>query len=283
MGTAGLIQIKRRITSIENTKKITKAMALVATSKLRKVRKNLNYALMYNQNIKEIFDEVVNELPEDFESLYVNNKGNGKKLYIVLNSDMGLCGGFNNNIALYINESIKDNKDNVLIATVGFKGKAYLNKYKISTIKEYIDIKDVPSNKEIDEIYDFALNMYKNREVSEVDIVYTEFISPLKQNIRNITLLPIKIEKHKECGFLLEPKVEDIFENSIEIYIKSELIKSMISSKVSEYSSRRIAMENATESADDILKNLNIRFNRIRQGIITQEIAEIVGGAEVQR
>ena len=282
MGTAGLALIKRRINSIENTKKITKAMALVATSKLKKVRKNLNYALVYNENIKEIFDKVIGQLPEEYESIYLDNKSNGKKLYIILGSDMGLCGGFNSNIALYIKEKVED-KDDISIVTIGLRCQSYLKRYKIPYIKQYTDIKDIPTNKEIDQIYEFALNMYKNKEVSEIKIIYTEFISPLKQNIREITLLPIKMREYKELDCLVDPSVEEVFENYIDIYMKSELIKAMISSKVSEYSSRRVAMENATESADDILKNLNIKFNRIRQGIITQEIAEIVGGTEFKR
>ena len=282
MGTAGLALIKRRINSIENTKKITKAMALVATSKLKKVRKNLNYALVYNENIKEIFDKVIGQLPEEYESIYLDNKSNGKKLYIILGSDMGLCGGFNSNIALYIKEKVED-KDNISIVNIGLRCQSYLKRYKIPYIKQYTDIKDIPTNKEIDQIYEFALDMYKNKEISEIKIIYTEFISPLKQNIREITLLPIKMREYKELDCLVDPSVEEVFENYIDIYMKSELIKAMISSKVSEYSSRRIAMENATESADDILKNLNIKFNRIRQGIITQEIAEIVGGTEFKR
>lgn len=282
MGTAGLALIKRRINSIENTKKITKAMALVATSKLKKVRKNLNYALVYNENIKEIFDKVIGQLPEEYESIYLDNKSNGKKLYIILGSDMGLCGGFNSNIALYIKEKVED-KDDISIVTIGLRCQSYLKRYKIPYIKQYSDIKDIPTNKEIDQIYEFALDMYKNKEISEIKIIYTEFISPLKQNIREITLLPIKMREYKELDCLVDPSVEEVFENYIDIYMKSELIKAMISSKVSEYSSRRVAMENATESADDILKNLNIKFNRIRQGIITQEIAEIVGGTEFKR
>lgn len=282
MGTAGLALIKRRINSIENTKKITKAMALVATSKLKKVRKNLNHALVYNENIKEIFDKVIGQLPEEYESIYLDNKSNGKKLYIILGSDMGLCGGFNSNIALYIKEKVED-KDDISIVTIGLRCQSYLKRYKIPCIKQYSDIKDIPTNKEIDQIYEFALDMYKNKEISEIKIIYTEFISPLKQNIREITLLPIKMREYKELDCLVDPSVEEVFENYIDIYMKSELIKAMISSKVSEYSSRRVAMENATESADDILKNLNIKFNRIRQGIITQEIAEIVGGTEFKR
>lgn len=283
MGASGLIQIKRRMKSIESTKKITKAMALVATSKLRKVRKSLKYSSDYYENIKNIFESAISELPEDFESIYLENKSNKKKLYIILTSDMGLCGGFNNNIALYINDNLKEDKENIEIVTIGTKGKTYLKKYKLSSTKEYGYLNDIPTKEEINDIYNYVISKYVKKEVSQINIVYTQFISPIRQNINEIKLLPIERKELKESGFLIEPKTEKIFDNIVDIYLKSQLLQFIISSKVSEHSSRRLAMESATDSADEILKTLNTKFNRIRQSIITQEISEIVGGAEAQK
>lgn len=283
MGTAGLIQIKRRMKSIESTRKITKAMALVATSKLRKVRKRLSCAMTYSEINNELLNKVVSVMPEDTESIYLSNKFKSPKLYIVINSNMGLCGGFNNNVVVYLNETIGATKENVKIISVGFKGGSYLNKFGFEATKVYNEISDIPTNEEIGTIYKNVKAMYDNGEVSEVNIVYTEFKSPIKQVVDIVRIFPIKYDKREPISCIMEPDINHVFENCMELYIKSEIMKCMISSKVSEQSSRRIAMENATDSANEILKNLNIKFNRIRQGIITQEIAEIVGGAEAQR
>ena len=281
MGAAGLIEIKRRIKSVESTRKITKAMGLVATSKLRKARKELVANEQYNNLCKEVIKEVVSSMPEDFDSIYYKNF-NGDKLYFVLTSDTGLCAGYNNNVVIYLNNLI-EKSGGAKVILVGSKGISYVSRYGINTYSEYVGLPDMPATKDVNKIYNDAIYLYEKGEVSEVNIVYTEFISPVKQEVKSIKVLPIEKESGNARQYIIEPNEEAVFKNAIDMYLKSQLKTCMLSAKASEHSARMTAMDGATENADDILQNLHIKFNRIRQGIITQEISEIVGGAEAQK
>ena len=280
MGSAGLIEIKRRIKSVESTRKITKAMNLVATSKLRKARKELNDNEEYYNLCEEIVENLMSALPESYESSFFNTNSND--LYIVMASDTGLCGGFNGNIANSLNDLIED-KSSARIVIVGSKGISYMRKYKFDTVKEYVEIPDIPTIKEVRAIYDDALFMFNNGEVGEVNLVFTEFKSAIKQEVKVEKLFPLEIKREKTEQFLIEPSLEEVLNSSLDIYFKCKIRRAMLHSKVSEQSARMTAMDGATQNANDILQSLNLKYNRIRQGIITQEISEIVGGAEAQK
>lgn len=282
MGAAGLIGIKRRIKSVENTRKITKAMGLVATSKLTKVRRELIANEQYNKFCKEILKEVTSSLPEDYESIYFNTS-KGDKLYIVLTSDTGLCAGYNNNLAIHLNSILNKDSNDFKVLIVGSKGISYVKRYGINTFSEYIDMPDIPTIKEVNKIYNDAIYLYLKREVSEVNIVYTEFISPVKQEVKSLRILPIEGNSDYRSQYIIEPNEDAVLKNAMDMYLKSQLRNCMLSAKSSEQSSRMTAMNGATENANDILQQLHIKFNRIRQSIITQEISEIVGGAEAQK
>ena len=282
MGAAGLIEIKRRLKSVESTRKITKAMGLVATSKLRKVRNELANNEKYNELCKDIVDVVVSNLPEGYESIYCTER-KGDKLYIVLTSDTGLCGGYNNNVIAYLKEVLDNESGTEKIVLVGSKGLSYMSKYSLNTFNEYVSIPVIPTISEINKIYNEAIYLYKQGEVSEVNIVYTKFISPMKQEPILIKMLPFEVNSSKKEDYLIEPDFEEVLNNSIDTYLKSQLQNCMLHAKASEQSSRMTAMDGATENASDIINNLNIKYNRIRQSVITQEISEIVGGAEAQK
>ena len=282
MGAAGLIEIKRRLKSVESTRKITKAMGLVATSKLRKVRNELANNEKYNELCKDIVDVVVSNLPEGYESIYCTER-KGDKLYIVLTSDTGLCGGYNNNVIAYLKEVLDNESGTEKIVLVGSKGLSYMSKYGLSTFNQYVSIPDIPTIAEINKIYNEAIYLYKQGDISEVNIVYTKFISPMKQEPILIEMLPFETDSSKKEDYLIEPNFEEVLNNSIDTYLKSQLQNCMLHAKASEQSARMTAMDGATENASDIINNLNIKYNRIRQSVITQEISEIVGGAEAQK
>lgn len=283
MGAAGLIEIKRRIRSVESTRKITKAMNLVATSKLRKARKELNDSSEYCKLSKEILENLLSSLPDYYDSPFLSKKSeNLDKLYIVMASDTGLCGGFNSNVANNLYELIGKKGDSKIIV-VGSKGIPYIKRYGFRTIKEYVEIPDIPTIKEVRAIYDDILYMFKSGEVSEVNLVFTEFKSPIKQEVQIEKILPIEKESNDSVEFLIEPDLEEVLNSSLDIYLKSKIRRAMLHSKVSEQNARMVAMDGATRNANDILQALNIKYNRIRQTMITQEISEIVGGAEAQK
>ena len=281
MGAAGLIEIKRRLKSVRSTMKITKAMGLVATSKLRKSRKELSdineYAEIAMQNLKSVAGIV----DENLDIPYFSKNDSEKILYIIITSDSGLCGGYNNNVVSYFNSLVED-KNNVEIINVGSRGSSYLSRLSYSTIAEYVDIPDVPTIKEVKTVYEKALNLFITGEVSEVRVVYTEFESPIKQVPKYEVLLPVEKEGEQDTLFDVEPNIEEVITNLLDIYLKGKLRKIMLSAKCSEQSARMSAMDTAAGNAKDIIDNLNLKYNRIRQAAITQEISDIVGGANAQ-
>jgi F-type H+-transporting ATPase subunit gamma len=284
MAGAGLLDIKRRIKSVTNTKKITKAMGLVATSKLRKARMELETNNKYFNSIKRVAEELIKSIDDDNNSSYIKGNKATKKLYVVLTSDSGLCGGFNHGVAAALNEVAGIDPINNVVMVVGQKGISYVKKYGFETIAEYVQIPDVPTIKEAKTVVEHALRLYKNNEVGEVNVVYTHFHSPVKQLVTIDKLLPIDRDKNeKKTDFLIEPNSNSVVENTFDVYFRGKLLNSLLHSKTSEQNSRMQAMDGATKNANDLLDAYNIKYNRIRQGAITQEISEIVSGANAQK
>ncbi len=282
MSATGLIVIKRRIKSIKNTRKITKALGLVATSKLKKTRQKLSANNYYFKECEEVYNEVLKSYED--ESIYTVKNNSSKKLYIVLTSDMGLCGSFNGSIVNYVIDEIGNNREDSLVLVVGARGKTLFNRYKVDTVAEYVDVGDVPTVKESSAIYNHAFDLYRKGEVSEVHIVYTEFISQLKKQVRMEKILPINMENFTHSNGTLEfnTNSETLTENVIDLYLNGKVLNSMLHSKVCEQSYRMEAMDGATRNSDTLLDELNLKYNRIRQSAITQELSEIVGGAQAQ-
>ena len=283
MGAAGLLEIKKRIKSVENTKKITNAMGLVATSKLRKSKKELLVNNKFIESTEPIVKNLATTASEDGANIYFDGNKSENKLYVVMTSDSGLCGGFNSSVVSQLANQIRDNIKTAKVILVGSKGLSYLKKIKVEPIAEYVDIEDVPTVSEAKMIFDKALEMYLNGEVSEVNIVYSEFISSVKQETKSVKVLPIEKSESKTTeSFLIEPSLQLVLEDTLNIYIKGKIRGILLSSKCSEQSTRMTAMDGATKNANDLLSNLKLKYNRIRQGAITQEISEIVGGAAAQ-
>jgi F-type H+-transporting ATPase subunit gamma len=204
-------------------------------------------------------------------------------MYVVLTSDTGLCGGFNWAIVNELISKLKDNKEEYDIIIVGHKGRVIFKKLNIETVAEYVDISDVPTQKEATTIINHAFNMYNNDEIGEIYIVYKKLISALKNEVKIEKLLPLNFEdeenRNKEYV-----NIEAIDEKALgeitTLFLGGKTLNSMLHSKASEHKSRMESMGSATENANDILDKLNLKYNRSRQYSITQEISEIVGGAE---
>lgn len=279
---AGLIQIKRRIKSIKNTTKITKAMGLVATSKLRKTRSQLSFNDKYFESLKDLTEGLMSSSEVNRNSIYFKGNGNKPALYILLASDTGLCGGFNGSIVNYFMSQNSD-KENAEVMVVGQKGLAYLKRKNYETAAEYVDIPDIPTVKEAKIIYEHAIRLYKEGSVSEINVIYYKFVSPVKQELKKVKLLPIDKVEGKQSSLIAEPSIDEVLEGTLEVYLKAYILNCMLHSKASEQSSRMTAMDGATSNANDLLEVLKTKYNRIRQSAITQEISEIVGGAEAQK
>ncbi|MFT5874243.1 MAG: F-type H+-transporting ATPase subunit gamma [Clostridium sp.] len=284
MSGTGLVTIKRRIKSITNTKKITKAMGLVATSKYKKIKGKLDTNNNYIYKLDEIIKQVKDNYEED--SIYTRGNSSSKIMYIVVTSDAGLCGGFNWSVINVLKERLKSNKEDYKIIIVGEKGRNLCKKLNIETVAEYVEISDMPSQKEAYTIINNALSMYTSEDVGEVHIIYKKIISVLKNEVKIEKLLPLSFDT-EENGSKKYVDIDAIDEKAmfelVSLFLSGKMLNSMLHSKVSENRSRMESMGSATNNADDLLDKLNLKYNRIRQSAITQEISEIVGGAEAQK
>lgn len=285
MAGAGFATIKKRIKSINNTKKITNAMSLVATSKLRKSKEKL----YVNSQFKKGFDEVIESIINGYEgnSIYFKGNGSKNKLYLIITSDLGLCGGYNVNVMLELNNQAKGDRENTKVLSIGQKGRNLLKKYRYETVAEYVEISAPPSSKDAKEITNKMLQLYRSGEVGEVYIIYTNFVSTVKRNVEVKNLLPLERSELSESnGIYIDTKntdAEQMIKEIVPMYLQQVILNLLITSKASEESTRMEAMNGATKSANDLLDKLNLQYNRLRQSVITQEISEIVGGAESQK
>ena len=284
MAGTGLIAIKRRIKSITNTKKITKAMGLVATSKYKKSRERVDN----NNNYLDKLEETIKQFKDNYEdeSIYIRGNKSNKKMYIVLTSDTGLCGGFNWSVANELIARLKSNKEDYEVIVVGKKGRIIFKKLNIETVAEYVEVADVPSQKEATTIINHALSMYSSGEVGEINIVYKKLISAVKNEVRIEKVLPLNFddEKNRSKEYVeIEAIDEKGMYDIISLFLSGKMLNSMLHSKASEHRARMESMGSATNNANDLLEKLSLKYNRIRQSAITQEISEIVGGAEAQR
>ncbi|MGO1370436.1 MAG: ATP synthase F1 subunit gamma [Senegalia sp. (in: firmicutes)] len=283
MAKESMQDIKRRIKSVGSTKQITNAMELVSSSKLKKARKRLAktepYFLTVSRSIKDILATSRGISHPMLEKREVKNR-----CYIIVTSDRGLCGGYNVNIIKKV-ESDLESKENTKMITIGQKGRSHFNRRNYDVKGSFVNISEDPTFMDATQIGNMALKLYEKGEVDEVNIAYTQFKSTINHEPTILKLLPAEsIAKEDTEGKRIlteyEPSPEVVLDYLIPKYIRSTIYGAMIESSASEQGARRMAMESATENAQEMIDDLNLKYNRARQAAITQEIAEIVGGAE---
>ena len=282
----GMQEIKRRIRSVESTKKITKAMELVATSKLRKTRNQLEQSKPYYTNVALMTAEILANCKGDNDSVYlIENNDVKKDVYVVIASSLGLCGGYNANIFKEIKDVIKPDD---YVYSIGSKATSYLTKnHQGITDSKYESLSTTFNFKDIINLVNELTRMYREKEIRKIKIVYTEFVNNLTFKPRIVTLLPIDpydfdhIEISKKAT-LFEPSSQEVLDNLIPMYLQAVIYGYVIESSTSENAARRISMENATDNADELTEQLLLKYNQARQTAITNEISEIVAGANAQ-
>ena len=276
----GIIATKRRIKSVNSTKKITKAMELVSTSKLKRCRDAFDRNSVYTSETLELVQEVLANV-KNVDNQYLVKKDIKSKLYIVITSNLGLCGGYNANVY----SLVKDNVDleNDYLITLGSKGNSYFNKRGYNIVHSINEETTGLEQEASKQIALKALEMFTNNSVGEVHIIYTKFVNSLTFRAEDLKLLPVEVEKKEMSGptqeLMIEPDANEVLNELLPFYFNSVIYGSLIESHVSEQASRRTAMENATDNAEEISGKLLIQYNKARQSAITQEITEVVAGA----
>jgi len=260
---------------------ITKAMKLVSTAKLRKNRNRVDITKPY---FETVFDTVTGIVAskENMKHDFLEKRDVRKTLYIVITSDRGLCGGYNTNA---LKRAVVDieNPEKAMFITVGKKAYDYLRNRKYDIYKHYLGISESPEFSDAQNIAKKALRLFEREKVDEIKLIYTRLISTISQEATLLKLLPIeKREDVKTSDEFVnyEPSPEVVLDYLIPKYIESTIYGALVESAASEQASRRIAMENATDNAQEMIEDLTLTFNQARQSAITQEISEIVSGAE---
>ncbi|MDD7339187.1 MAG: ATP synthase F1 subunit gamma [Eubacteriales bacterium] len=274
-------EIKRRIKSVSNIKQITRAMELVSTSKLRKSRKQLELTRPYYNTVESSIREILaNTKGVKYDLLERREVKN--RLIIVLTSDRGLAGGYNINVIRKA-ESYIDDKVGTKFILVGVEAREYFKRRYDGIVEEFSYISEEPSYNNAAKIGSICYDLYRKKEIDEVLLVYTHFSTVLSLVPSMVKLLPAEsIEKEGNMENRLieyEPSAEEVLNRLVKDYISITIFGAMIESAASEQASRRNSMKNATDNANDMLESLSLRFNRARQAQITQEITEIVSGA----
>lgn len=277
---SNLIQTKERLNSTKSTQKVIKAMELVASSKIKKAKEK---AL----NNKDYFEQVTGIMKSiySFEDMftYMNlDECEDNTLIIGITSDMGLCGAYNNNVIKKVTQLIAEN-DYPLVVMAGNKG---VNKFSFEGISMHKAISDISRIEDFSLAKDLAeeiINLYSSKRVNKVLVVYTKFVNPIVQQVKVIDLFSLEqIEKDSLYNYDLEVDGDkkQIFNSLFIQYIYSVSYYAVLNSIASEYASRRNSMDAANNNSLELIEHLNLEMNRIRQAMITQEIAEIIGGAE---
>lgn len=277
---ASMRSIKSRIKSVSSTQQITKAMNLVAASKLQKTKTMLENTRPFSQETSRVIASIVNN-SKGVSHAYLNEREVKKKLVILITGDRGLCGGYNTNAC---KAGISVLGDDISFITIGSKGRDYVKRLELNILKSVTGVSEKPTYEEASEIGKIALQKFKDEEVDEVYLIYTEFISTISHEAKAIRILPVdtshfKFEENNNGLMNYEPNEEEVLDYVIPKYINTVIFSGIVESSTCEQASRMMSMDSATENANDMISKLTLVYNRARQGAITQEITEIVSGA----
>ena len=261
-------------------------MKLVATSKLRIWKNKLGGTSVYASTLHHLMGVLSLCVgKENLKAVYPYDETVDSTLYIIITSSLGLCGGYNYGVYKLAQKQIDKSKDKVVV--IGTKGYSYFNKNKYNVDDKFVNLLNDYDLQKVRELRNYVMSLLDNRKVSKVRIIYTSFINsitfiPKCEDVFPLTNIDGEEPTQKEKDMLIEPNPEIVLKNIIPLYIESLINGRIIESSVSEQASRSNAMDSATDNAKDILSKLQIQYNKARQQAITQEITEIVGGANAQ-
>lgn len=282
---SGMREIKRRIKSVTSTKQITKAMEMVAAAKLRRAQERAEQSKPYADKLIEVIAAIAQGTTE-FSHPMLEKRPIKKTGYIVIAADRGLSGGYNSNVIRKAVTAIKkhESADEYAIFAVGRKVVDYFKKRDYPLMGEITGLKDYPTFLDIKSITNAAVNMYADGELDEVYIVYNQFQSAISQIPTQQLLLPLDNLADKTKGastteYIYDPSAAEVLGELLPKYAETLIYSAVLNAKASEFGATMTAMGSATDNADDMIKELSLRYNRARQAAITQEISEIVGGA----
>jgi len=280
-------QLKARIRSVKNTKQITKAMQMVAASKMRRAQDIDKASAAYTHAANELLTYFASQGVTDNHPLF-KKRPIKSRLLIVIAADKGLAGAYNSNVLkAYSKELLSDKKEGITNITIGVGRRAaqFATRLKdVEVIGVYEDLPDRPAGYQLRAMLDTAIDTFASEEVDAVDVVYTEFINSITQKVTTKRVLPAGFEPTEVSSTvrdaLYEPNAEAVLDSATYRLVGAQIFQSLLDARASEYSMRMVAMKNATDNASDLVEDLTLAMNKSRQSAITQELAEISGGVE---
>ena len=279
---ANLKEIRNRISSVSSTMQITSAMKMVSAAKLKKAQDAITAMRPYSNKLTEILQGLSSSI--DSDNKYAQKRKVKKVLIVSITSNRGLCGGFNSNIFKKSTELANSvyNDTDVSFVAIGKKGNDFLQKsYNVES--NHIDIFDNLNMESVSLIAESLMQMFVNEDFDKIDIVYNKFKNAATQVVVNEQFLPIsdvEDDTNNNLDYIFEPSKKEIFEELIPKSLKNQLFKAIRDSWASEHGARMTAMHKATDNASELRDQLKLAYNQARQAAITNEILEIVGGAE---
>jgi len=282
-------ELKRRIRSVQNTRKITKTMELVSTSKLKRAQDRVVGARPYAQALAEVINDLYSPaLAERFPLLRQPGKGGMRRVAVLLiTSNRGLCGAFNANLIREARRRIAEVEGQggqAELHLVGKKGIGYFRFARRPITSQRVDIGDRPTAAHAMELVEPLIAQFSAGTLDAVDVVFAKFNSAVSTPPTTLRILPVTPPSNRKTSaavnYILKPSAEAILASLLPLYVRNQVYRALVETAAAEHGARRTAMKNATDAGGDMLDVLQRTFNRARQGQITQELAEIVGGAE---
>ncbi len=266
--------IKKRLQTVNSTKKLTKATELVATVKLQKYNTNMLSNEEYAKNLRRFIAAALRgKAPEQEDNPYLIETKVNNPLYIVITSNSGLCGSYNQELLRYVEENVSKDVPIFAIGTIGYN---WLMKNDYLVVKKYDELEDLKP-RILNRLINNILLLYQNDEISEINVVYTKYVNTLTYRPTTLKLLPFETEAAEEGKeILLEPSRNEVLNTLIPMYISSQIYVCFLESKTSENGARRNAMNVANKNAEQLVAELQLSYNKARQAAITQEMNEIV-------
>ncbi len=283
-------EIRGKIKSVENTKKITKAMEMVAASKMRKAQDRMRAARPYSEKVRNIASHLGQANPEYVHTFMKTNDAKSAG-FIVVSTDKGLCGGMNTNVLRAVTQKIKDLQGqgvSTQAVAIGNKGFGFLNRVGAKVVSHVTQLGDTPHLEKLIGPVKVLLDAYSKGEVNAVYLCYTRFINTMKQEPVVEQLLPLSSEKMKQdtaaagshgWDYLYEPDAQTVIDDLLVRYVEALVYQAVAENMASEQSARMVAMKAATDNAGNVIAELKLVYNKTRQAAITKELSEIVAGA----
>ena len=281
---ANMRAIRTRIKSVKNTEQITKAMKMVAVSKLRRTQSGMQAMRPFSEKSQEVMDTLLSSSSVPENRFIKPHKEVKKVCYILFLGNRGLCGAYNSSILHYANSVIKQSGKDYGLVVCGRWGKDVLANSSLKVVKTFSELSDTPNIDEALEVADYLKSLYTSGEYDEVHLIYQHYVTALRQDPMNVQYLPAVPEKseHKKGPgriFIFEPDTDSVLESVMQLYLNNKIMSVLLDSKCGEHSARMTAMTAASDSTKTLIAQLDLKLNRARQAAITTEITEIVGGA----